>query len=43
MPHGKECEHGMEMVRQAWSTGESRGCALEECGKEKPGGDAATL
>lgn len=43
MPHGKECEHSMEMVRKAWRTGESRGCALEKCGQEKPGGDAVTL
>lgn len=29
MPHCKECEHSMEMVQQAWRTGEGR-CRVED-------------
>lgn len=38
MPHSKECEHSMEMVRQAW--GEE---GLQNCGKDRLGEDAIIL
>lgn len=38
MPHSKECEHGMEMVQQAW--GEE---VCSTCGKDGLGEDAIIL